>query len=102
MERTEQEVPERELHSVVAGVSVALRHLRTVMPAVHFGRDEDVVEGPGVEVRAAVRKRPADVRQRDGNEKHERIEPDDAQHEEDYDVAKREIDWVRNICVRRL
>jgi hypothetical protein len=49
-----------------------------------------------------MRKGSAYIRCGDGDEKRERIESNNAEHEKYHDVSESEIDGVRNVCIRGL
>src|SRR5580704_12729828 len=99
IKRSEYDIPERKLDTVIAGVSVSVGDLRGMMPAVHLGGHEQIVQKAAFYVAAAMRKRSAYIRCRNRDEKRERTEADDAQHEKYHHVSQREIDRMGNIRV---
>ena len=93
---TEQDVPEDEFYSIVAGVAVALRNVRSVMPAVHFGGNQQVIQDSAFYIGAAMGEERADIRGGNGQQDRIGIEADNAEDEEYDDVSQSEIDWIRN------
>jgi hypothetical protein len=60
---------------------------------------QQIVQEPAFHVAATMRKGSAYIRCRDRDEKRERTEADEAQHEKNHHVSQRKIDRMRNICI---
>src|SRR5258705_11097555 len=92
IEGSEQHVPNGKFDRVVAGMAVTFWDLGRVMPAMHLGRHEDVIQDPAIQIRAAMLQRSTDKGERNRNQNRNGIEPNDADNEEDQDVAQRIVD----------
>ena len=97
---TEQDVPEDEFYSIVARVAVALRNVRSVMPAVHLWCNEQVIQDSALYIGGAMGEEPAYVCGGNGQQDRIGIEADNAEDEEYDDVSQSEIDWIGNSGVQ--